>query len=189
MLDVCPLMARPSVENLIVTSDLGKKLELTKLGTEIPGARYVKGRNSSVMVELETDGNTKPACVIVSNGKAVVVGTKTIKDSRKAMSELKSMIKKVERGINSRAGVKIENIVTQFNVGVELDLDLVNTKISGCEYQPDKFSGLLMKVKKPEATYILFKSGIVVITDINDEKIADTASRELRKFLREAKII
>ena len=46
-----------------------------------------------------------------------------------------------------------------------------------------------MKVKKPEATYILFKSGIVVITDINDEKVADTASKELRKFLREAKII
>ena len=65
-------MVRPSVENLIVTSDLGKKLELTKLGTEIPGARYVKGRNSSVMVELETDGNSKPAGVIFSNGKAVV---------------------------------------------------------------------------------------------------------------------
>ena len=182
-------MVRPSVENLIVTSDLGKKLELTKLGTEIPGARYVKGRNSSVMVELETDGNSKPAGVIFSNGKAVVVGTKTIKDSREAMSKLKKMIKKIEKGINSRAGVKIENIVTQFNVGVELDLELLNSKISGCEYEPDKFPGLLMKVKEPQATYILFESGIVVITDIDDEKAADKASKELRKFLRESKII
>jgi len=182
-------MARPSVENLIVTSDLGKKLELTKLGVEIPGARYVKGKNSSVMVELETSGNSKPAGVIFSNGKAVVVGTKTIKDSREAMSELKKMIKKIEKGINSRAGVKVENIVTQFNVGVELDLDLVNSKIAGCEYEPDKFPGLLMKVKKPQATYILFKTGIVVITDIDDEKAADKASKELRNFLREAKII
>ena len=176
-------MVRPSVENLIVTSDLGKKLELTKLGTEIPGARYVKGRNSSVMVELETDGNSKPAGVIFSNGKAVVVGTKTIKDSREAMS------KKIEKGINSSAGVKIENIVTQFNVGVELDLELLNSKISGCEYEPDKFPGLLMKVKEPQATYILFESGIVVITDIDDEKTSDKASKELRKFLRESKII
>ena len=182
-------MVRPSVENLIVTSDLGKKLELTKLGTEIPGARYVKGRNSSVMVELETDGNSKPACVIFSNGKAVVVGTKTIKDSREAMSKLKKMIKKIEKGINSRAGVKIENIVTQFNVGVELDLELLNSKISGCEYEPDKFPGLLMKVKEPQATYSLFESGIVVITDIDDEKTSDKASKELRKFLRESKII
>ncbi len=182
-------MVRPSIENLIVASDLGKKLELTKLGTEMPGARYVKGRNSSVMVELEMDGNSKPAGVVFSNGKAVVVGTKTIKDSREAMSKLKKMIKKIEKGINSRAGVKIENLVTQFNVGVELDLNLLNSKISGCEYEPDKFPGLLMKVKEPQATYILFESGIVVITDIDDEKAADKASKELRKFLRESKII
>ena len=179
----------PSVEYLIVSSDLGKNLELTKLCTEMPGARYVKGRNSSVMVELEMDGNSKPAGVIFSNGKAVVVGTKTIKDSREAMSKLKKMIKKIEKGINSRAGVKIENIVTQFNVGVELDLELLNSKISGCEYEPDKFPGLLMKVKEPQATYILFESGIVVITDIDDEKTSDKASKELRKFLRESKII
>ena len=182
-------MVKPSIENLIVASDLGKKLELTKLGTEMPGARYVKGRNSSVMVELEMDGNSKPAGVVFSNGKAVVVGTKTIKDSREAMSKLKKMIKKIEKGINSRAGVKIENLVTQFNVGVELDLNLLNSKISGCEYEPDKFPGLLMKVKEPQATYILFESGIVVITDIDDEKAADKASKELRKFLRESKII
>ena len=117
------------------------------------------------------------------------MGTKTIKDSREAMSKLKKMIKKIEKGINSRAGVKIENIVTQFNVGVELDLELLNSKISGCEYEPDKFPGLLMKVKEPQATYILFESGIVVITDIDDEKASDKASKELRTFLRESKII
>ena len=182
-------MAGPTVENLIVTSDLGKKLELTKLGTEIPGARYVKGRNSSVMVELDVEGDVKPAGVIFSNGKAVVVGTKTMKDSRKAMSKLKMLIREVEKGINSRSGVKVENMVTQFNVGVELDLELVNSKVAGCEYQPENFSGLLVKVKNPEATYILFKSGIVVITDISDEKAADKASKELRAFLRKAKII
>ena len=46
-----------------------------------------------------------------------------------------------------------------------------------------------MKVKEPQATYILFESGIVVITDIDDEKTSDKASKELRKFLRESKII
>ena len=182
-------MTGPNIENLIVASDLGRKLELTRLGTEIPKARYVKGKNSSVMVELEIGKDTKPAGVIFSNGKVVVVGTKTMEDSRKAMSALKALIRGVIKGINSRAGVKIENMVTQFNVGVGLNLKLIHSKLPGCDYRPDEFSGLLMKVENPEATYILFESGIVVITDIKNEKAANKASEALRAFLRKAKII
>ena len=43
------------VENIIVASHLGKEIELIKLATELPNARYSSSGNPSVIIEIDTN--------------------------------------------------------------------------------------------------------------------------------------
>ena len=44
-------VAKLEIENVIVASHLGKDIELIKLATELPNARYSSSGNPSVIIE------------------------------------------------------------------------------------------------------------------------------------------
>ena len=46
-------VAKLEIENVIVASHLGKDIELIKLATELPNARYSSSGNPSVIIELD----------------------------------------------------------------------------------------------------------------------------------------
>ena len=46
-------VASLEIENVIVASHLGKDIELIKLATELPNARYSSSGNPSVIIELD----------------------------------------------------------------------------------------------------------------------------------------
>ena len=56
-----------------MASHLGKEIELIKLATELPNARYSSSGNPSVIIEMENDSK-KAAGVLFGNGKILVTG-------------------------------------------------------------------------------------------------------------------
>jgi len=178
-----------TVENVVACSQLGTELELLRLGSELPSARYSASGVPSVLVELDPLGDRKPAAMLFGNGKAVVTGVRGLGDARKAMSELKQKIKPIEDGIDGRAGVKMENLVARFNLGHEFDLAQVAAAIPGAEYDPMRFPGLILRMDAPRASYLLFRSGVVTLTDVRTEAQARKAATALEKFLREAELL
>ncbi len=60
--------------------------------------------------------------------------------------------------------LKIENVVASSSVGDELDLWEVHEALEGSEYDPDRFPGLIFKLKEPNTSLLLFSSGKVVCT-------------------------
>ena len=178
------------IENVIVASHLGKDIELIKLATELPNARYSSSGNPSVIIELDRTNpkfighkRLKAAGVLFSNGKVLVTGIASLQEGKEIIAKLKSSIRDIDPKISTKRATKIENMVTRLNFGKRLDLQLISNAIPGSEYDPLRFQGLIIRVDSPLASFILFESGVAVITDIVSEAKAKKAFKELKNLI------
>ena len=183
-------VANLEIENVIVASHLGKDIELIKLATELPNARYSSSGNPSVIIELDRTNpkfighkRLKAAGVLFSNGKVLVTGIASLQEGKEIIAKLKSSIRGIDPKISTKRATKIENMVTRLNLGKRLDLQLISNAIPGSEYDPLRFQGLIIRVDNPLASFILFESGVAVITDIVSEAKAKKALKELKNLI------
>ena len=175
-----------SVANL----EIEKDIELIKLATELPNARYSSSGNPSVIIELDRTNpkfighkRLKAAGVLFSNGKVLVTGIASLQEGKEIIAKLKSSIRDIDPKISTKRATKIENMVTRLNLGKRLDLQLISNAIPGSEYDPLRFQGLILRVDDPLASFILFESGVAVITDIVSEAKAKKAFKELKNLI------
>ena len=183
-------VAKLEIENVIVASHLGKDIELIKLATELPNARYSSSGNPSVIIELDRTNpkfighkRLKAAGVLFGNGKVLVTGIASLQEGKEIIAKLKSSVRDIDPKISTKRATKIENMVTRFNFGKRLDLQMISNAIPGSEYDPLRFQGLILRVDDPLASFILFESGVAVITDIVSEAKAKKAFKELKNLI------
>ena len=188
-------VASLETENVIVASHLGKDVELIKLATELPNARYSSSGNPSVIIELDRTNpkfighkRLKAAGVLFGNGKVLVTGIASLQEGKEIIAKLKNLIREIDPKISTKRATKVENMVTRMNFNKKLDLQLISNAIPGSEYDPLRFQGLIIRVDNPLASFILFESGIAIITDIVSEAKAKKAFKEL-KILVETNIL
>ena len=60
--------------------------------------------------------------------------------------------------------INIENVVASTGIGQELDLESVAMDLTGAEYNPDQFPGLVYRTQDPKAAALIFRSGKIVCT-------------------------
>lgn len=184
-------MANLEIENVIVASHLGKDVELITLATELPNARYSSSGNPSVIIELDRTNpkfighkRLKAAGVLFGNGKVLVTGISSLQEGKEIVSKLKKSIRDIDPKISTKRATKIENMVTKMNFGRKIDLQIISNAIPGSEYDPLRFQGLIIRVDNPLASFILFESGIAIITDIVSEAKAKKAFKELNSLVK-----
>jgi len=184
-------VANLEIENVIVASHLGKDVELIKLATELPNARYSSSGNPSVIIELDRTNpkfighkRLKAAGVLFGNGKVLVTGISSLQEGKEIVSKLKNSIRDIDPKISTKRATKIENMVTKMNFGRKIDLQIISNAIPGSEYDPLRFQGLIIRVDNPLASFILFESGIAIITDIVSEAKAKKAFKELNSLVK-----
>ena len=176
------------IENIIVASHLGKEVELIKLATELPDAKYSSSGNPSVIVEMDASDNKKAAGVLFGNGKILVTGVTTLEKGKEIILNLRKMVKAIDTKISMKRAIKLENMVVRSNLGTTLDLHAIALAIPGSEYDPTRFKGLVLRMDKPDASFILFQSGVLIITDIVSEAKAKKALKALEKFMADSGI-
>ncbi len=183
-------VASLETENVIVASHLGKDVELIKLATELPNARYSSSGNPSVIIELDRTNpkfighkRLKAAGVLFGNGKVLVTGIASLQEGKEIIAKLKNLIREIDPKISTKRATKVENMVTRMNFGKKIDLQVISNAIPGSEYDPLRFQGLIIRVDNPLASFILFESGIAIITDIVSEAKAKKAFNELKTLV------
>jgi len=62
------------------------------------------------------------------------------------------------------AKIKIENVVASTSLGQDFDLAVIEGLLEGAEYNPQRFPGLVYRLKDPKTATLLFRSGKVVCT-------------------------
>jgi transcription initiation factor TFIID TATA-box-binding protein len=85
---------------------------------------------------------------------------------------------------------KIENVVA--TVIMEITEKIVLTKIArkfdDTEYNPERFPGLIMRIKEPKSTFLIFSTGKMVITGLRRADEASSGVKKVIKNIRKAGI-
>ncbi len=84
-----------------------------------------------------------------------------------------------------KAFVTIQNVVASASLDQRFDLNAIVRLSPGADYRPDRFPGLVYRLKKPKTATLIFSSGKMVCTGAKSEQQAKravmTVTDELKK--------
>ena len=78
----------------------------------------------------------------------------------------------------------LQNIVATCNLSVELDLKTIALHARNAEYTPKRFSAVIMRIREPKTTALIFRSGKMVVTGAKSEDQARNAARKYARIIQ-----
>lgn len=78
----------------------------------------------------------------------------------------------------------IQNVVATTNLGTALDLKSIAMKARNAEYNPKRFTAVIMRIREPKTTALIFSTGKVVVTGAKSETESSRASRKFARIVR-----
>ena len=84
---------------------------------------------------------------------------------------------------------KVENMVSAITLDIKIDLKKFTTTVSGLEYNPERFPGVVYRIEKPKLAMLIFSSGKVICTGARSKDDIAAAVIQLREKLAEGGII
>jgi transcription initiation factor TFIID TATA-box-binding protein len=88
-----------------------------------------------------------------------------------------------------RVFVEIQNVVASANLNQHLDLNVILRVTPGAKYNPERFPGLVYRLKRPKTTTLLFKSGKMICTGAKSTRSANTAITQVINALTDQGIV
>ena len=90
------------------------------------------------------------------------------------------------QGFNKNSDIepKLQNIVSTANLGCELRLRQIALQARNAEYNPKRFAAVIMRIKEPKTTALIFSSGKMVCTGAKSEDESKRASRKYAKIIK-----
>jgi len=70
------------------------------------------------------------------------------------------------------------------NLGCKLDLHYITEHGYNVEWRPKKFNPVIMRLRKPKSTALIFHSGKIVVTGVRDEEISRIAARKFARIIQ-----
>ena len=85
----------------------------------------------------------------------------------------------------TKAIIKIQNIVASATLNQKVDLNAVAKSYPTAEYRPDRFPGLVFRLKRPKTATLIFSSGKMICTGAKSGK---DSRRAIMKVVKELKM-
>lgn len=80
---------------------------------------------------------------------------------------------------------KLQNVVATINLGCKgLDLKQIALHARNAEYNPKRFAAVIMRIREPKSTALIFSSGKMVCTGSKSEDQARLAARKFARILQ-----
>ncbi len=181
---VCMVEKTVKIVNIVVSSSLEHDVPLEKMAATLSNTEYNPEQFPGLVLRIK---EPKTSALIFSSGKIVVTGARSIKKVREAINKIKDALKKINIKITIEPKINIQNMVAAGNIGMSLNLNKLAMKLHNTEYEPEQFPGLVYKLAKAKATFLLFSNGKIVCTGTKSEKEVDEAVDLLIKNLKRAK--
>ncbi len=178
-------MAKTSlkVQNIVATTSLGKEIPLTKLAKTLPNTEYNPETFPGLVLRVK---KPKSAVLVFSSGNLVCTGTKSIGQVRQVIDIVIKQLRKINIKITEKPKINVQNIVASGNINMTLNLNILSLTLENTEYEPEQFPGLVYKLEKPTATFLLFTNGKLVCTGTKNRKQLEEAMKQLIKNIKEA---
>lgn len=78
----------------------------------------------------------------------------------------------------------LQNIVSTVNLGVSLDLKKIALHARNAEYNPKRFAAVIMRIREPRTTALIFSSGKMVCTGAKSEEASRLAARKYARIVQ-----
>lgn len=88
--------------------------------------------------------------------------------------------------IPANAYPRVNNIVATVELSSRLSLRALSDRMNNCEYNPRRFSALVVRLKNPKATALIFASGKMVITGSRSQLDLEQGVRMFVRAIRKA---
>ncbi|XP_059161029.1 uncharacterized protein LOC131944443 [Physella acuta] len=84
------------------------------------------------------------------------------------------------------SGIKpqLQNIVCTVNLACKLDLKTIALRARNAEYNPKRFAAVIMRIRDPRTTALIFSSGKMVCTGAKSEDQAKLAARKYARIVQ-----
>lgn len=79
---------------------------------------------------------------------------------------------------------KVQNVVSMFNLSTKVNLKQIALHAKNSEYNPKRFAAVIMRVREPKTTALIFASGKVVVTGASTEELSRKAAKRFAKIIR-----
>lgn len=76
------------------------------------------------------------------------------------------------------------NCVSTINLGCELNLQTINFRTRNSEYNPKRFHGVVMRIREPRTTALIFRSGKIVCTGARTEEASLLACKKFARIIQ-----
>ncbi|TVU32001.1 hypothetical protein EJB05_23717 [Eragrostis curvula] len=78
----------------------------------------------------------------------------------------------------------LQNIVATVNLGCQLDLQAIANQARNAEYNPKRFAAVIMRIRDPKTTALVFSSGKMVCTGAKTEDQSKLAARKYARIIQ-----
>ncbi|PPD77386.1 hypothetical protein GOBAR_DD25688 [Gossypium barbadense] len=78
----------------------------------------------------------------------------------------------------------LQNIVSTVNLDCKLDLKQIALQARNAEYNPKRFAAVIMRIREPKTTALIFASGKMVCTGAKSEQQSKLAARKIDKIMK-----
>jgi transcription initiation factor TFIID TATA-box-binding protein len=102
-----------------------------------------------------------------------------------AKSAKKAKSKKEETG---KKEIKVVNIVVSTSLHHDIPLEKMAATLSNTEYNPEQFPGLVIRIKEPKTSALIFSSGNVVCTGARSMDKVEESIKKIIKSLEKINI-
>ncbi|AET40289.1 TATA-binding protein Ecym_5549 [Eremothecium cymbalariae DBVPG len=89
-----------------------------------------------------------------------------------------------DNGATSGIVPTLQNIVATVNLDCRLDLKTVALHARNAEYNPKRFAAVIMRIREPKTTALIFASGKMVVTGAKSEDDSKLASRKYARIIQ-----
>uniref|UniRef100_K3ZA27 TATA-box-binding protein n=1 Tax=Setaria italica TaxID=4555 RepID=K3ZA27_SETIT len=78
----------------------------------------------------------------------------------------------------------LQNIVSTVNLECKLDLKAIALQARNAEYNPKRFAAVIMRIREPKTTALIFASGKMVCTGAKSEQQSKLAARKYARIIQ-----
>ncbi|CAL9686689.1 unnamed protein product [Knipowitschia caucasica] len=88
--------------------------------------------------------------------------------------------------VTEKSGIipQLQNIVSTVNLGCPLDLKYIALQARNAEYNPKRFAAVIMRIREPRTTALIFSSGKMVCTGAKSEEQSRLAARKYARVVQ-----
>lgn len=131
--------------------------------------------------------------MLKSNLGGIFMAKKTKKKKIKVKAKPKKAKKVVKKPVAVKAkkeevSIKVVNIVISSSLEQDIPLEKMAATLSNTEYNPEQFPGLVIRIKEPKTSALIFSSGKIVCTGARSMEEVERSIEKIIKSLKKINI-